>query len=97
MSQVWLQPAAMNRPRSSILALLLSVSICSPAALAGAWKAGVARSNITPKEPVQLIGYAARTQLSEGVLQDIFVKALAIEDPAGQRFILMTIDRKSVV
>lgn len=82
----------MNRPRKYILALLLSVSICSPDALAGAWRAGVGRSNITPTEPVQLIGYAARTQLSEGVLHDIFVKALAIEDPAGQRFVLITMD-----
>ena len=55
-----------------------------------AWKAGVARVNITPREPIWLAGYAARTKPSEGVLMDIWVKALALEDAAGSTSVLVS-------
>jgi hypothetical protein len=37
-------------------------------------------------------GYAARNHPSEGKLQDLWVKALAIEDHAGQKLVVMTSD-----
>jgi hypothetical protein len=55
-----------------------------------AWKAGVARVNITPREPIWLAGYAARTRPSEGVLLDIWAKALALEDAAGSKSVLVS-------
>jgi hypothetical protein len=55
-----------------------------------AWKAGVARVNITPREPIWLAGYAARTRPSEGVFLDIWAKALALEDAAGSKSVLVS-------
>jgi len=37
-------------------------------------------------------GYAARTKPSQGVVHDLWAKALAIEDPTGHRAILVTLD-----
>ncbi len=53
------------------------------------WRAGLARAVITPREPIWLAGYAARTKPSEGVLLDIHAKALALEDQAGSRSVLV--------
>ena len=39
-----------------------------------------------------MAGYAARTKPSEGAVHDLWAKALALEDPAGQRAILITLD-----
>lgn len=73
--------------KSLTLALLLVFAVdgAEPA-----WKAGVARVNITPREPIWLAGYAARTRPSEGVLLDIWAKALALEDAAGSKSVLVS-------
>ena len=57
-----------------------------------AWKAGVAKAVITPAEPMWMAGYASRDKPAEGKLQDLFAKALAIEDPQGTRLVLVTTD-----
>jgi hypothetical protein len=57
-----------------------------------AWKAGAASVVITPEEDMPMAGYAARNKPSEGKVQDLFAKALAIEDPAGGRFVIVTMD-----
>jgi Neutral/alkaline non-lysosomal ceramidase, N-terminal len=56
------------------------------------WKAGTARSVITPKAPTWMSGYAARTKPSQGVVHDLWAKALALEGPNGGRAILITLD-----
>jgi neutral ceramidase len=56
------------------------------------WKAGLASVTITPKEPVMLAGYASRTEPFSGVLDDLHVKALALEDADGKRGIILTAD-----
>lgn len=65
-----------------------------PGLSAGAtgWKAGVARRVITPTEPQWLAGYASRTGPSDGKLHDLWAKALALEDVAGHRAVLVTTD-----
>ena len=55
-------------------------------------KAGVARVKITPEKPIRMSGYAARTHASEGVLQDLWAKALAIEDGKGGPVVIVTTD-----
>ena len=55
-------------------------------------KIGVARECITPDRPVWLSGYAARKKLSEGKLQDLWVKALVIEGKKNSRLIMITTD-----
>ena len=69
------------------------VCLCAVAPLAAAeFKAGVGRIAITPEKPIYLSGYASRTHPSEGVLHDIWAKALAIEDAHGGRVVFVTTD-----
>jgi hypothetical protein len=56
------------------------------------WKVGVASVVITPETDMPMAGYAARTKPSEGKVQDLFAKALAIEDAAGTRLVIVTLD-----
>jgi neutral ceramidase len=57
-----------------------------------AWKAGAARVVITPKQPMWLSGYASRTHPAEGKLQDLYAKALALDDGTGHVAVLVTLD-----
>jgi len=79
----------MNLSRS-IAAAILACATASPGH--AQWKAGVARVDISPTEPVWMAGYAARTKPSEGVRQRIWVKALALQDAAGATSVLVTSD-----
>ena len=56
------------------------------------WKAGVASVVITPDSDMPMAGYASRDKPSEGKVQDLFAKALAIEDAAGARLVVVTMD-----
>jgi hypothetical protein len=56
------------------------------------WKAGVARMVITPKQPMAMAGFAMRDHPSEGKLHDLWAKALALEDAAGKKVVLVTTD-----
>ncbi|OHB69584.1 MAG: hypothetical protein A2V70_12980 [Planctomycetes bacterium RBG_13_63_9] len=56
------------------------------------WRVGLANVQITPEEPIHMAGYASRKKPSEGVLADLYAKAMAIEDAAGQRAVLITAD-----
>ena len=65
-----------------------------PAAVAG-WKAGVAKAVITPEKPVWLAGYGTK-RAPDGKLHDLWMKALALEDAAGRRVVLVTSDFQGV-
>jgi neutral ceramidase len=56
------------------------------------WKAGVATATITPAEPMWLAGWAARREPASGKSMDLFVKALALQDAAGRRAVILTAD-----
>lgn len=56
------------------------------------WQAGVAKVNITPDEPIFLAGYGGRQDPSDGVTQQIWVKALALRDDTGAISVLTTAD-----
>ena len=56
------------------------------------WKAGTATAKITPQQPMWMAGYAARKKPSEGVTQDLFAKALVLEDQTGNRVAIVTLD-----
>ncbi len=81
--------------RVTALALAITAVFVSPT-LAGAdevsWKAGTARAVITPKTPMWMSGYAARNKPSQGVVHDLWAKALALQDPDGHRVVLITLD-----
>lgn len=56
------------------------------------WKAGVASAIITPQTNMWMSGYAARKSPSHGKAQDLFAKALALEDENGTRLVIVTMD-----
>ncbi len=56
------------------------------------WRAGAASVVITPDTNMWMAGYAARNKPSEGKAQDLFAKALALEDKDGARFVIVTMD-----
>ncbi len=69
------------------------IALCAWAAqAAGDWKAGIATAVITPRESIWLAGYGARTKPSEGVLHDLYAKALALQDETGATSVLVTTD-----
>lgn len=59
---------------------------------AAEFKAGVGRVVITPQSPMWMCGYAARTRPSDGVIHDLWAKALVLEDGAGGRAVIITTD-----
>jgi len=59
------------------------------------WKAGIARAIITPEKSVWLAGYGSK-RAPDGKLHDLWMKALALEDQAGQRVMLITSDFQGV-
>ena len=60
-----------------------------------AWKAGVAKAVITPEKGVWLAGYGSKRP-PDGKLHELWMKALALEDPAGKRVVLVTSDFQGV-
>jgi neutral ceramidase len=56
------------------------------------WKAGVAKTDITPSEVLWMAGYASRDKPAEGTLMSLWVKALALEDAQGHRAVILTSD-----
>ena len=59
---------------------------------ASEYKAGMGRIIITPDKPIYMSGYATRNHPSEGVIHDLWAKALAIEDQKGARVVIVTTD-----
>ncbi len=96
----------MNR-RHSFALLLALVSTLVPASLEAAeekpepddlWKSGSASVVITPSRPMPMSGYAGRkSNPSEGTEQDLFAKALAIEDGEGNRLVIVTTDLIGII
>ena len=74
----------------SLLALAACVAVNKPAD--ATWHAGVAREKITPPAGLWMTGYAVRDRPAEGTAQDLWVKALAVADPKGNRGVLLTAD-----
>lgn len=73
----------------------LAVTLCVFSAVgfaAEGWKAGVAKANITPQQPMWLAGYGGRDHPAEGKLHDVWIKSLALEDAGGKRVVLLTSD-----
>jgi neutral ceramidase len=62
------------------------------------WKAGCATAKITPGRPMPMSGYAGRKDNpAEGTEQDLFAKALAIEDAEGNRVVIVTTDLIGII
>lgn len=56
------------------------------------WKAGTATVKVTPQKLLWMAGYAARKKPAEGKVQDLFAKALALQDEQGNKLVFVTLD-----
>ena len=70
--------------------LLVATSVCP--SFADGFMAGTASKVITPTEPLWMAGYASRNKPCDTKHHDLWVKALAVEDSAGSRCVLLTSD-----
>jgi Neutral/alkaline non-lysosomal ceramidase, N-terminal len=77
--------------RLSLAILLLAFLVPCPA-LADSWKAGAASQKITPEGSMWMAGYGSRDHPATGFLNDLFAKALVLEDAAGTRVAVITLD-----
>lgn len=78
--------------RRAVWPLLFVLVISLPPAAGAGWKAGVATAKITPEKLLWMSGYAARTKPAEGTLSDLWAKALVLEDDAGRRCLMISLD-----
>jgi Neutral/alkaline non-lysosomal ceramidase, N-terminal len=76
----------------TIVAVLLVLSALVDSTPAQTWKAGAAKVNITPDHYMWMAGYANRDKPAQGKMTELWAKALALEDPAGKRAVLITLD-----
>src|SRR4051812_15092729 len=88
------QPVCMKRALTKLFFLVGVVFLLRVASVSAAedWQAGVARVKITPDQPMWLSGKQQRNRPAQGMLHDLWAKALALQDPAGQRAVLITMD-----
>jgi hypothetical protein len=93
-----IQPAAassllglLTHGRSPLIAGVVAAFVVTSAHADGL-KAGTASHVITPTEPLWMAGYASRNKPCDTKHHDLWVKALAIEDPTGNRCAIMTSD-----
>ncbi len=70
--------------------VLLCATVCG--AEEKLWRAGTARTDITPAQGLWMAGYAARTRPAEGVLHPLWVKALALQAPDSDPAVVVTSD-----
>jgi hypothetical protein len=56
------------------------------------WGAGTASVVVTPDESTWLAGYAVRREPSKGMISDLRVEALALQDEAGNRLVIASMD-----
>jgi len=75
--------------RATLLYFLIFLTL---GAEAGTWKVGLGKSKLTPTEPIRMGGYAARNRPSEGILTDLWVKAISLTDEKGNRGVIVTAD-----
>ena len=89
-------PKTQMKNRLAIPALLIvSFAFCAPGTARSdetELRIGLARAKITPEEPIRMAGYASRDKPSDGVLTDLYAKAMAFEDGRGERAVLLTSD-----
>ncbi|MCA9177738.1 MAG: neutral/alkaline non-lysosomal ceramidase N-terminal domain-containing protein [Planctomycetales bacterium] len=78
-----------------LLSLMFSSWFGGVARAESMWKAGVSRAVITPEKAVWLAGYGSK-RVPDGKLHDLWMKALALEDTAGHRVVLITSDFQGV-
>lgn len=57
-----------------------------------AWRAGVVKSVITPKEALWMAGYGGRTKPAEGKEMDLYLRVVALQAANGKRAVILSSD-----
>ena len=83
----------LRRVAFAVALLVAAFAVRLTSAPAAGWRAGTARENITPPAGLWMTGYASRDKPAEGTAQELWAKALAFADPAGNRGVLITLDQ----
>src|SRR3954466_8416589 len=79
--------------RGLMVALVVTFAFGSVAnAAEKQWQAGVAKVNISPELPIWLSGYGGRNKPAAAKHDELWAKALVLEDAAGNRAALVTMD-----
>jgi neutral ceramidase len=73
-----------------ILAALIGAGVAMSGYGAGL-RAGAARIDVTPEQPVMMAGYASRTNFSTGIHDPLSARAMAFEQD-GRRLVLVSLD-----
>jgi hypothetical protein len=83
-------------PRCIVTSLFIAVALLAGVAAAAddaaGWKVGLARANITPRQPVFMAGYASRNKPYESIHDELEAKVLVLGDSAGAKGVLITTD-----
>jgi hypothetical protein len=82
----------MRRYVAKLVVTIYVLVLSSAPAFAAGWKAGAAKTPITPEKPMWMAGYASRDHVAEGKLTDLWAKALVVEAERGERAALVTLD-----
>jgi hypothetical protein len=78
--------------RIQFLFFFLFISLCESTIAAAEWQAGAASTIITPEHALFMAGYGSRKTPSEGKRTELFAKALVLDDGAGHRGALISLD-----
>ena len=84
-------PRSSDRFNLATLLVVVFVMTCSVASADG-WRAGVAKSVITPKQSMWMSGYASRNRPADGKIHDLWTKVLVLETADRDRAVLVTLD-----
>jgi neutral ceramidase len=71
---------------------LLVAMVALPCSAADTWKAGTAKEKITPDGPMWMAGYGSRNHPATGLINDLWARALVLEDPGGARVVIVALD-----
>ena len=77
---------------SRVVFAVIIASSFSSALAEDYWLAGTASTVITPEEPIWQAGYASRSHPADGTRHDLWVKAVALETPAGDEAVIVSCD-----
>ncbi|WP_182868616.1 neutral/alkaline non-lysosomal ceramidase N-terminal domain-containing protein [Rhodopirellula sp. JC639] len=80
----------------AIFSAAFSLIVATAAPAAATWRAGFAKQDVTPTEPVRMSGYGNRDHASEGIDTPLFVRAVCLqastEDAQDAPLVLLSID-----
>src|SRR4030042_651323 len=74
-----------------LISLMAVGQVSKPQSSQGTFRAGIAKTDITPSIPVKLYGYASRKTYSEGVHDPLTARAVVFEN-GGKKFVLVSTD-----